>query len=184
MGRLKAGIDHKKVMIKGKRKFGNELVLERGYLFNLRVHSLRKYFKTACSMMGVDRMASEAMMGHSLITFGIENVYDYCVANRKFLRTQYELVLPLVTFLVEPPSVKTILNSKARKEIEVLREENLELKKLVKALSQDVEVFKSTFFGYMKLNEECLQRKIGKGVKTWSEAMKTKKWKKLTRGKK
>ena len=101
----KAGIDRKKVMIKGKRMFGNKL-RSNGHLYNVRVHSLRKYFKTACSMSGVDRMASEAMMSHSLSSFGIESVYDFCVANLDWLRTQYQLVLPAVTFLSEPPSVK------------------------------------------------------------------------------
>ena len=101
----KAGIDRKKVMIRGKRMFGDKLRTD-SHLYNVRVHSLRKYFKTACSMSGVDRMASEAMMSHSLSSFGIESVYDFCVANLDWLRTQYQLVLPAVTFLSEPPSVK------------------------------------------------------------------------------
>ena len=127
----RAGIDRRKVIMKGKRRFRNGPLLERGYLFNIRVHSLRKYFKTACSMSGVDRMASEAMMGHSLSSFGIESVYDFCVANLEWLRTQYQLVLPAVTFLSEPPSVKTIVEGEMKRKLEEYETEIKALRELL-----------------------------------------------------
>ena len=132
-GRLcaKAGIDRKKVAIKGKRKFRHSPLLKRGYLYNVRVHSLRKYFKTACSVAGVDRMASEAMMGHSLSSFGIESVYDFCVANLEWLRTQYQLVLPAVTFLSEPPSVKSIVEGEMKRKLEEYETEIRALRELL-----------------------------------------------------
>jgi len=126
----KAGIDRKKVMIRGKRMFGDKL-RPNGHLYNVRVHSLRKYFKTACSLSGVDRMASEAMMGHSLSSFGIESVYDFCVANLEWLRTQYQLVLPAVTFLSEPPSVRTIVEGEMKRKLEEYEAEINALRELL-----------------------------------------------------
>ena len=104
----RAGIDRRKVIMKGKQRSRNGPLLERGYLFNIRVHSLRKYFKTACSMSGVDNMTGEAMMGHSLSSFGIESVYDFCVANLEWLRMQYQLVLLAKTW-------RSLVSSRTRK---------------------------------------------------------------------
>jgi len=136
----KAGIDRKPLRIKGFKPNGRNQIVRHAVIYNIRVHSLRKYFKTACSTMGVDRMASEAFLGHSLAAFGVESVYDYCIANIDFLRQQYQLVLPLVTFLTEPPSVKVMVNGEARRRIEqlesLLAEKELELQKLRQRLAE------------------------------------------------
>lgn len=130
----RAGVDRRPVKAKG-FQYIRGAGLRPAVRYNIRVHSLRKYFKTACSTMGVDRMVSEAFLGHSLSAFGIESVYDFCIANLDYLRTQYQLVLPLVTFLVEPPSVKVVANHKARREIEVLKAEVRRLEETVKILT-------------------------------------------------
>jgi len=116
--------------------------------YNIRIHSLRKYFKTQCSTHGVDRMATEAMMGHSLRSFGIESVYDYCVSNLDFLREQYLKALPAFTFLAEIPAIQAV-NGEARKRIEELekqlqefRQENLELKVKLMEMKDELEKWK------------------------------------------
>ncbi|MCS7136707.1 MAG: tyrosine-type recombinase/integrase [Aigarchaeota archaeon] len=87
--------------------------------FNIRLHSFRKYFKTTCSQFGVDRMAAEALQGHSLSAFGIESVYDFCVTNEKWLREQYMKALVGFTFLSEV----SIVNGEAREKIRELEVE-------------------------------------------------------------
>ena len=64
----------------------------------IRLHSFRKYFKTTCSVYKVDRMVTEALMGHSLTKFGIESIYDYSIANINYLRSEYEKAIPGLTF--------------------------------------------------------------------------------------
>jgi integrase len=130
-----AAIDRKPVELKAhavyKRPDGVKTV--RLHRYNVRIHSLRKYFKTSCSLHGVDRMAAEAMMGHSLRSFGIESVYDYCASNLDFLREQYMKALPAFTFLAELPALPTI-NGEARKRVEelqaILAEKELEIQAL------------------------------------------------------
>jgi hypothetical protein len=99
----KAGIDLKPIIIKGKhpinKRNGKVVYEEKPKRYNTRIHALRKFFKTSCSVAGVDRMASEAFLGHSLASFGMESVYDFCISRREWLREQYLKVLPLVTFL-------------------------------------------------------------------------------------
>lgn len=138
----KAGIDMKPVRIKGYHPVGSKNGVElvkNACRYNIRIHSLRKYFKTTCSVLGVDRMATEAMMGHSLRSFGIESVYDYCISNLEFLKEQYLKALPGLTFLVKLPSIK-VENGEARKKIEqlekILVEKELELQTLRKQLAE------------------------------------------------
>ncbi|MEM2351568.1 MAG: site-specific integrase [Thermoproteota archaeon] len=125
----RAGIDRKPVNLPGGAK-GRQPIR-----YNIRFHSLRKYFKTACSVAGVDRIATEAMMGHSLSQFGIESVYDYCITNLDWLRQQYLKALPSLTFLLELPS-KVIVNGEARKKIEELENE-------ITVLRGEIEYFKT-----------------------------------------
>lgn len=102
-----AGIDRRPVTLK---RGGQEMIR-----YNIRFHSLRKYFKTACSIAGVDRVATEAMLGHSLTQFGIESVYDYCITNLAWLRSQYMKALPLLTFLMDLPPGVQVVNGEARR---------------------------------------------------------------------
>ena len=112
-----AGIDRKPVELPGADE------KRQRYRYNVRLHSLRKYFKTTCSLLGVDRVATEAMMGHSLSTFGIESVYDYCASNKEWLRQQYMKALPGLTFIAElPPGVQAV-NGEARERIKTLEKE-------------------------------------------------------------
>ncbi|MEM1586220.1 MAG: hypothetical protein QXX99_02910 [Candidatus Bathyarchaeia archaeon] len=70
------------VPIKGIYKVGGEKsVNSNAVRYNTRIHALRKFFKTACSISGVDGMASEAFLGHSLTRFGVESLYDFCISN-------------------------------------------------------------------------------------------------------
>ena len=102
-----ANLDLKGVKIKGYHpvgaKGGGTELRRDGMRYNIRVHSLRKFFKTRCSLAGVDRMASESLMGHSLNSFGVENLYDFCATRKDWLRTEYEKVLADFTFLKPQP---------------------------------------------------------------------------------
>lgn len=49
--------------------------------YNTCIHSLRKFFKTVYSVSGVDRTASETFLGHSLMKFRVESLYDFCISN-------------------------------------------------------------------------------------------------------
>lgn len=103
----KANLDMKPVKIRGYhpvgKKGGGTELRRSGLRYNIRVHSLRKFMKTACSRNGVDRMVSEALLGHSLAKFGVESLYDYCCTQRDYLRQEYEKVLGAVTFLKPQP---------------------------------------------------------------------------------
>ena len=132
-----AGIDRKPVFLPSRRgRLKNRNDHGQVIRYNIRIHSLRKYFKTACSLMGVDRMATEAMMGHSLTQFGIESVYDYCVTRLDWLRKEYLKALPALTFVAElPPQVPTI-NHGARKKIEELEAELQARDQVINKLSE------------------------------------------------
>lgn len=101
----KAGIDTKPIIIKGKhaigKRNGQTIYEEKPKRYNTRIHAIRKYFKTVCSTSGVDRMASEAFLGHSLAKFGMESIYDFTTNRRDWLRQQYLKALPNLTFLRE-----------------------------------------------------------------------------------
>jgi len=121
-----AGIDRRPIILpsgrmsvegKNKNKINKQTIR-----YNIRFHSLRKYFKTACSLMGVDRLATEAMMGHSLTQFGIESVYDYCIAHLDWLRDQYLKALPALTFVAELPPEVSAVNHQARQRLEELEQ--------------------------------------------------------------
>jgi integrase len=124
----KAGIDLKPIIIKGKhpinKRNGKVVYEEKPKRYNTRIHALRKFFKTSCSVAGVDRMASEAFLGHSLASFGMESVYDFCISRREWLREQYLKVLPLVTFLkpIEAKSKDAIIMD-LQKQIKDLQEQ-------------------------------------------------------------
>jgi integrase len=124
----KAGIDLKPIIIKGKhpinKRNGKVVYEEKPKRYNTRIHALRKFFKTSCSVAGVDRMASEAFLGHSLASFGMESVYDFCISRREWLREQYLKVLPLVTFLkpIEAKSKDAIILD-LQKQIKDLQEQ-------------------------------------------------------------
>jgi len=141
----KAGIDLKPVQIKGKhpinKKNGIVVYEEKPRRYNTRIHAFRKFFKTSCSVAGVDRMASEAFLGHSLTSFGMESVYDFCVSRKEWLREQYLKVLPLVTFLKK-------LETKT-KDTEIM-----ELKKQVKDLQEQLA---GTISMYRQLEEKFKQ---------------------------
>ncbi len=115
----KAQIDMKPVLIKGKHPIGKRngkiVYEERPRRYNTRIHALRKFFKTACSIAGVDRMASESFLGHTLTTFGVESLYDFSVSRKDWLRKEYLKVLESVTFL------KPITKVSTEKQIEELQ---------------------------------------------------------------
>jgi len=146
----RAGLDLKPVPIKGYHPVGGGKELRKNSLrYNTRVHSLRKFFKTACSTCGVDRMASEAFLGHSLTKFGVENLYDYCVSNIDWLRDEYLKVLPTVTFLKELPILK-VMNHEARERINQLEEENKALRNELNEIKRQISEIRKVFEKLLK----------------------------------
>ena len=137
----KAEIDLRPVKIKGVHRVGNGEYRDEAYRYNIRIHSLRKFFKTACTLNGVDRMASEAFLGHSLTKFGVESLYDFCVTRREWLRDEYLKVLPAVSFLKEPQIVVAV-NHHAREKTRELTEENLELKSRLSQIEKEIALLK------------------------------------------
>jgi len=137
----KAEIDMRPVRIKGVQRTGSGEIRGEAYRYNIRIHSLRKFFKTACTLNGVDRMASEAFLGHSLTKFGVESLYDFCVTRREWLRDEYLKVLPAVSFLKEPQIVVAV-NHHAREKIHELTEENLELKNRLQQIEKEISLLK------------------------------------------
>ena len=137
-----AGLDLRPVPIKGMHKVAQgKAVNENAVRYNTRIHALRKFFKTACSISGVDRMASEAFLGHSLTKFGVESLYDFCVTKIDWLREEYLKVLANVTFLKELPVIP-IRNHEAHEKIQALEVENLTLKQKLQSLEADLEELK------------------------------------------
>ena len=133
-----AGLDLRPIPIKGIHKVaGGKAVNRNAVRYNTRIHALRKFFKTACSISGVDRMASEAMLGHSLTKFGVESVYDFCITKLDWLRDEYFKVLPAVTFLKELPIIP-ICNHEAHEKIRALEAENQTLKQKLQTLEEDI----------------------------------------------
>jgi len=128
-----AGIDRKPIHLKNRNGKGQFI------RYNIRIHSLRKYFKTACSLSGVDRMATEAMMGHSLSQFGIESVYDYCITRLDWLRKEYLKALPALTFIAELPPEIAAVNHHARKKLSELEKELHRRDEIIKSLQEKVE---------------------------------------------
>ncbi|MCD6444981.1 tyrosine-type recombinase/integrase [Candidatus Bathyarchaeota archaeon] len=138
----KAGLDLKPVPIKGLHVVGGgKEVRKNSYRYNTRIHALRKFFKTACSISGVDRMASETFMGHSLTKFGVESLYDFCTSHLEWLRDEYLKVLPAVTFLKMLPVIR-VVNHEARERIERLEEENRMLREKIERIERILEEFK------------------------------------------
>ena len=139
-----AGLDMKPIKTPGIHPIGKKgggVAYQRGIRYNTRIHGLRKFFKTACSISGVDRLASEAFMGHSLSKFGVESLYDYCISHLDWLREEYIKVLPAVTFLKKLP-VLPVVNHEARKRIEHLEEENRMLREKIERIERILEEFK------------------------------------------
>ena len=120
---VEAGLDMRPVTIKGYHpvgKKGGGVKLEKESVrYNIRIHSLRKFFKTSCSVNGVDRMASESFMGHSLNQFGVESLYDFAVGKQDWLGKEYLKVIPTVTFLKPLPTLP-VKNGVARERIKEL----------------------------------------------------------------
>jgi integrase len=129
-----AGLDLRPVPIKGIHKVaGGKAVNRNAVRYNTRIHALRKFFKTACSVSGVDRMASEAFMGHSLTKFGVESLYDFCTTRIDWLRDEYLKALPNLTFLKTLPVIP-VRNHEAHEKIQALEAENRALKEELKSL--------------------------------------------------
>jgi len=105
--------------------------------YDIGMRSLRRCFKTACSLMGVDRLAIEAMMGHSLTQFGIESVYDYCITHLDWLRDQYVKALPALTFVAELPPEVSVADHLARQRLEELEKQIVERDRLIRELQEE-----------------------------------------------
>jgi len=153
-----AGLDLRPVNMPGLHPVGRKgggVKYERGHIrYNTRIHSLRKFFKTACSISGCDRLASEAFLGHSLSKFGVESLYDYCISKLEWLRNEYLKVLPNVTFLKTAPTI-LVQNHEARKRIEEL---TLELEGTKKKLEELEKMIPEYIRNSMKLLEKLKKK--------------------------
>ena len=139
-----AGIDMRPVKIKGRFKAGSGKVLKaRGYRYNVRPHSLRKFFRTTLAVSGVDRLVAEALMGHSLTQFGIESIYNHAVANLEYLRSEYLKAVNNLLFLRKPRGLE-IINGEARKRIEELEKQLKEQQETIRSLTTFMKTFVKT----------------------------------------
>lgn len=121
----RAGVDRRPVTTPGRHAVpgkGNKTIYRQGVIHNIRVHSLRKFFRTTLQISGVDRMVAEALMGHSLSQFGVESVYNYAVGNLDYLRSEYMKAVNNLLFLRKPRGLE-VMNHVARKRIEELDHE-------------------------------------------------------------
>jgi len=136
-----AGIDTRPVTTPGRHPIpakGNKIVYRRGVIHNIRVHSLRKFFRTTLQVSGVDRLVAESLMGHSLSQFGVESIYNYAVSNLDYLRSEYMKALNNLLFLKKPRGLE-IINGQARKRIEELEAELKRRDELIEKLSKRIE---------------------------------------------
>ena len=151
-----AGVDLRPVKIKGRHvklvKGGERVYSPEGKRYNIRPHSLRKFFRTALAISGVDRMAAEAMMGHSLSSFGVESIYNYAISRLDYLRGEYLKSLNNLLFLKEPRGME-IINGVARKRIE-------ELEQKVMALEDALSFYENLLKHLRKKNPKLL-RELG-----------------------
>jgi len=107
--------------------------------------------------MGVDRLATEAMMGHSLTQFGIESVYDYCIAHLDWLRDQYLKALPALTFVAELPPEVSAVNHQARQRLEGLKKELRARDEMIERLEQELEAMRKDLEGWKKIFDQILE---------------------------
>jgi integrase len=151
-----AGVDLRPVKIKGRHiriaKGGEWIYSSEGKRYNIRPHSLRKFFRTALAISGVDRMAAEAMMGHSLTAFMVESIYNFAASRLDYLRAGYLKALNSPLFLKEPRGME-IINGVARQRIE-------ELEGRVAAL-EDAVKFYETLLKHIERRNPKLLRELG-----------------------
>jgi len=146
-----SGVDLKPVKIKKHSRMakGGKHVIAEGVRYNIRVHSLRKFFRTTLAISGVDRLAAEAMMGHSLLSFGVESIYNYAVSRLDYLRGEYLKALNNLLFLKEPRGME-IINGVARRRIE-------ELEQKIEALEESIRFYEQLIKYLQKKNPRLLK---------------------------
>ena len=81
---------------------GRGFTQSRGKRYNIRPHSLRKFFPTSLAISGVNHVAAETLMGHSLSSFRVESIYNYAISRPNYLRGEYLKVLNSLFFMKEP----------------------------------------------------------------------------------
>ena len=123
---MEAGIDLRPVRIVGRST--------QYHRFNTRIHALRKFFKTTLRISGVDRLVTEALMGHSLTAFGVESIYDYSVTHMEFLKSEYLKALNALLFLKKPRGLE-VINGEARKKLQKLEERLSKLEEKIEQFS-------------------------------------------------
>jgi rubrerythrin len=89
------------------------------------------------------------MMGHSLLSFGVESIYNYAVSRLDYLRGEYLKALNNLLFLKEPRGME-IINGVARKRIE-------ELEQKIEALEESIRFYEQLIKYLQKKNPRLLK---------------------------
>jgi len=155
-----AGIDTRPITTPGRHPVpgkGNKVIYRQGVIHNIRVHSLRKFFRTTLQISGVDRMVAEALMGHSLSQFGVESIYNYAVSNLDYLRSEYLKAVNNLLFLKKPRGLE-IINGQARKKIEELETELKKRDEEIESLLRSVEKYHALVEEYMTLVNKIAEK--------------------------
>ena len=155
-----AGIDTRPITTPGRHPVpgkGNKVIYRQGVIHNIRVHSLRKFFRTTLQISGVDRMVAEALMGHSLSQFGVESIYNYAVSNLDYLRSEYLKAVNNLLFLKKPRGLE-IINGQARKKIEELETELKKRDEEIENLLRSVEKYHALVEEYMTLVNKIAEK--------------------------
>ena len=140
-----AGIDSRPVQIRGKTKIR----------YNIRPHSLRKFFRTTLTISGVDPKVAEALMGHSLSKFGVESIYDFAVSNLDYLRSEYLKALDNLLLLRKP---RGFISSETEMRIEELERELGRRDMVIERLQKQIEELNLQFIQVMLALQSLIEK--------------------------
>ena len=157
---FEVGLDMRPVSIKGKltapRKGNRGRKEIPSVRYNVRPHGLRKFFRTALAIAGVDRLVAEALMGHSLSVFGVESIYNFSASRIDYVREQYLKAVNHLLILRKPRGLE-VINGEARKRIEELEEELKKRDKIVERMREELETMRADLEGWKKTFNQLLE---------------------------
>jgi len=157
---FEVGLDMRPVSIKGRltapRKGNRGRKEIPSIRYNVRPHGLRKFFRTALAIAGVDRLVAEALMGHSLSVFGVESIYNFSASRIDYVREQYLKAVNHLLILRKPRGLE-VINGEARKRIEELEEELKKRDKIVERMRKELEAMRADLKGWKKTFNQLLE---------------------------